>query len=51
MSEFSEKFDMALQTLGYPLGAVAFDLARVPNVTVEQFDELLYLLTKPTGEQ
>lgn len=51
MSEFSEKFDMALQTLGYPLGSVAFDLARVPNVTVEQFDELLYLLTKPTGEQ
>jgi hypothetical protein len=50
MSDFSEKFDMALQTLGYPMGALAFDLARTPGLTVEQFDELLYVLTKPTGD-
>lgn len=50
MSEFSEKFDMALQVLGYPMGAVAYDLARIPDYTVEEFDELLTLLTKKDGE-
>jgi hypothetical protein len=49
MSQFSERFDTALQILGFPLGSVAFDLARTPNLSDDQFNDLLETLTKSEG--
>jgi len=49
MSQFTERFDTALQILGFPLGSVAFDLARTPNLSDDQFNDLLETLTKSEG--
>ena len=49
MSQFSERFDTAIQVLGFPMGSVAFDLARTPNMTNDQFNDLLEIITKPEG--
>lgn len=49
MSQFSERFDTALQVLGFPMGSVAFDLARTPNLADDEFNALLEILTKPKG--
>jgi hypothetical protein len=50
MDTFSERLDLALQTFGYPMGAVAFDFARIPNLTAPQYVELIGLFTPETKE-
>jgi|694.fasta_scaffold36026_3 hypothetical protein len=51
MSQFSERFDAALQTLGFPFGSVAFDLARTPNLTDQDYYDLLENLSTQGGNQ
>lgn len=46
MSLFSERLDLAIQVLGYPMAPVAMDLARIPNLTEAQYIDLLNSLTE-----
>lgn len=48
MSEFARKFDKALMAFGYPMGALAYDVATMPLPPDGDFDELLRLMV---GEQ
>lgn len=50
MNTFSERLDLALETFGYPMSALAFDFARIPNLTTPQYVELINLFTPETKE-
>jgi hypothetical protein len=41
VSEFTRRFDKALQAVGYPLGAFAYELASMPLPPDGDFDEML----------
>jgi hypothetical protein len=49
VSTFTERLDLALQAFGYPMGAVAFDFARIPNLTTPQYIELINLFTSDSN--
>lgn len=51
MSRFSERFDAALQVLGFPFGSVAFDLARTQNLTDQEYYDLLDNLVSTGGNE
>ena len=51
MTDFVRKFENALEVLGYPFGAFAYDLASMPLPPDGDFDELLRFVVGQRTEE